>query len=183
MKSKDIRKLLSDIVVNDDADIALLCRWQTDDSVLRALDAIVTRITAKEANETEETVVRDLVNFALYARRGAEQVNQDWQKAADLHRQQKHLRPKMWRLLEKLPPEYTAEAAQHRVSDLTLPVRSDKDGSRARTLFLRDFSNLVHDCSGLWLDEEVAHIAGVVFDREIDPAQVRQARRQRTRRP
>jgi len=186
---KRLRELLSNIVMKDwgwlsDTDLAVLCRFQTDDNALDALATIVTRIRAKEANETEETVVRDFVSFALYARHGAEQVNQYWRKAADLHHQQKLLLPTAWRLLGKLPPEHTTKAAQHlRVSNLTLPIRSDKDGSRARTLFLRDFSNQVRDRAGFWLDEEVAHIAGVVFDREIDPAQVRQARRQRTRRP
>jgi hypothetical protein len=190
MKSEEIRKILWNITRNDwgwldpDGDVALLFRWQADDNALGALNAIVTRIKAKEATETEETVIiRDLVNFALYAKHGAEQVNQGWRKVADLHHQQKPLRPKMWRLLEKLPREYTEEAEPHlRMSDLTLPIRSDKDGSRARTLFLRDFSNSVHDCTGFWMDAQVAAIANAVFNREdIEPEHVHQARRPTTR--
>ena len=187
---KRLQKLLSNIAMKDwdwlsDTDLAVLRRFHTDDNALDALASIVTRIiTAKEASATEETAVRDLVNFALYVRFANETVDQDWRKAADLHRQANDLRPEVWRRLDKLPPEVAAkEMDRLRPSNIALPIRSDKDGSRVRTLFCRDFSNLVHDLTGYRMDEEVAHIAGVVFDREIDPAQVRQARRQRTRRP
>jgi hypothetical protein len=186
---KRLRELLSNIVMKDwdwlsDTDLAVLCRFQTDDNALDALYTIVTRIPTKEASATEETVVKDLVNFALYARFANEKVDHDWRKAADLHRQANDLRPAVWRRLGKLPPEVAAKEMERlRPSNIALPIRSDKDGSRVRTLFCRDFSNLVHDLTGYRMDEEVAHIAGVVFDREIDPAQVRQARRQRTRRP
>ena len=180
---KRLRELLSNIVMNDwgwlnDTDIAVLCRFQTDDNALNALATIVTRITAKEASATEETAVRDLVSFVLFARHGAEQVNQDSRKAADLHRQANLLRPAVWRRLGKLPPEVAAKEMERlRPPNIALPIRSDKDGSRVRTLFCRDFSNLVHDLTGYRMDEEVAQIASAVLDRTVELEQVRQARR------
>ena len=184
---KRLQELLSNIVMKgwdwlSDTDLAILCRFQTDDNALDALATIVTRITAKEASATEETAVKNLVNFALYARHGAEQVNQDLRKAADLDRQAKRLQPTIWRRLVQLPRELAAKEMERlRPSKITPPIRSDKDGSRARTLFCMDFSNLVHDLTGCRMDEEVARIASAVFKEDIEPEQVRQARRSRTR--
>jgi hypothetical protein len=161
-----------------DTDLAILCRFQTDDNALDALYTIVTRITAKGATATEKTAVKDLVNFVLFARQGAEEVDQSWKAAADLHRQANRLQPAVWRRLSKLPPEVAAKEIERlRPSNITLPIRSDKDGSRVRTLFCRDFSNLVHDLTGFRLDQEVAWIASAVFKKDIEPEQVRQARR------
>jgi hypothetical protein len=58
-------------------------------------------------------------------------------------------------------------------------VRSDKKGSRARTLFIRTVSAAVRDLTGRWLDKQVAVIAQIAFDVEdIDIETVRSARRE-----
>jgi hypothetical protein len=57
-------------------------------------------------------------------------------------------------------------------------VRSDRGGSRARTYFIRDVSNFVHDITGRWLDEQVAAITEIAFDMHdtISIESVRKAR-------
>ena len=66
-------------------------------------------------------------------------------------------RPKFWKLvcewLERQPP-----------AAVPLPrVRSDRNGSRARTYFMRDMSNFVHDVTGYRLDEQVGVIAEIIL--------------------
>ena len=186
---KRLRELLSNIAMKDwdwlsDTDLAVLRRFHADDNALDALATIVTRITAKkEASWTEETAVKNLVNFALYARHGAEQVDQDCRKAADLHRQAKRLQPTVWRRLVQLPPELAAKEMERlRPSKITPPIRSDRDGSRARTLFCMDFSNLVHDLTGLSDGRRSGpNCQRSIQNEDIEPEQVRQARRSRTR--
>jgi hypothetical protein len=62
-------------------------------------------------------------------------------------------------------------------------VRSDRDSSRARTLFMQDLSSWVHDDTGELLDEQVGIITEIVFGAPdtIDPDAVRNARRQKDR--
>ena len=63
-------------------------------------------------------------------------------------------------------------------------VRSDKNGSRARTLFMQDVSACVHDdLTGELLDEQVGIITEIVFDTPdiISADAVRNARRQKDR--
>jgi len=61
--------------------------------------------------------------------------------------------------------------------------RSDKGGSRARTLFIRDQSERIHHNTGQWLDAEVATLTEIVFDVHeiITEESVRAARRPSTR--
>ena len=62
--------------------------------------------------------------------------------------------------------EYTGKLLQGFPSAVTYKprLRSDRDGSRARTYFIRDVSNLVHDITGRWLGEQVAAITEIAFD-------------------
>jgi hypothetical protein len=64
-------------------------------------------------------------------------------------------------------------------------VRSDIDGSRARTLFMQKLSDWVHDDTGEFLDEQVGIITEIVFGTPdiISADAVRSARRQKTRKP
>jgi hypothetical protein len=57
-------------------------------------------------------------------------------------------------------------------------VRSDRDGSRARSYFMRDMSDFVHDVTGYRLDEQVGVITEAVFDTDdsISADAVRKAR-------
>jgi hypothetical protein len=47
--------------------------------------------------------------------------------------------------------------------DPMLTIRSDRDGSRQRVIFMRELSAAVHDVAGLWLDEAVADLTDVAF--------------------
>jgi hypothetical protein len=42
---------------------------------------------------------------------------------------------------------------------------------------MRELSAAVHEDGGLWMDEQVAAIASIVLECEIDPEQVRNTRR------
>jgi hypothetical protein len=57
-------------------------------------------------------------------------------------------------------------------------VRSDRDGSRARTYFIRNLSGSMRDTTGRWLDKEVAAITEIAFDMDdaISIETVRKAR-------
>jgi hypothetical protein len=59
----------------------------------------------------------------------------------------------------------------------SMRVRSDKNGSRARTLFIRTISAGVRKLTGRWLDKEIAVITEIAFGIEdIDVDTVRKAR-------
>src|SRR5262245_28343725 len=62
-------------------------------------------------------------------------------------------------------------------SPLQPPVRSRKGASRIRTLFMREISAAVHEDGGLWMDDQVAAIASIVLECDIDSDQVRNTRR------
>jgi hypothetical protein len=72
--------------------------------------------------------------------------------------------------LRQRRPEETSPVISHS------RVRSDKNGSRARTYFIREVSGFIHDISGRWLDGEVATITGIAFDMDISDDAVRRAR-------
>ncbi len=43
-------------------------------------------------------------------------------------------------------------------------VRSDQNGSRARTYFIREVSGGIRDLTGKWLDKQVAVITDIAFN-------------------
>ena len=55
-------------------------------------------------------------------------------------------------------------------------VRSDRNGSRAKTYFIREVSGFIHDITGRWLDEQVAMIAAIAFNADVSSDAVRKAR-------
>ena len=55
-------------------------------------------------------------------------------------------------------------------------VRSDHNGSRAKTYFIREVSGFIHDITGRWLDEQVAMIAAIAFNTDVSSDAVRKAR-------
>ena len=55
-------------------------------------------------------------------------------------------------------------------------IRSDRNGSRARTYFIQDLSGFIHDTTGRWLDEQVAIITAIAFNTDISNDAVRKAR-------
>jgi hypothetical protein len=61
-------------------------------------------------------------------------------------------------------------------------VRSDKNGSRAKTLFIRDVSAAVRELTGRRLDKEIAVITEIAFGiKDIDVDTVRKARAEKAR--
>jgi hypothetical protein len=56
-------------------------------------------------------------------------------------------------------------------------VRSDRDGSRRRTIFCRVLSKLIHINFGRWHDAEVAALCGIAFDCDVTIESVKDARK------
>jgi hypothetical protein len=91
------------------------------------------------------------------------------------------------------PPEALERVAHHlRTSqkigiptaspDPMLTIRSDRDGSRQRVLFMRILSDSLHDAAGRWFDSEVADLTDIAFPGiETTADAVRSARRPSTR--
>ena len=82
---------------------------------------------------------------------------------------------------EQLPEQFELVAKQLRELpplDILPPrVRSDRKGSRSRTLFIRNLSAFVHDVTGMWLDEQVRVLTEIAFDTaDIDVDTIRKAR-------
>ena len=80
--------------------------------------------------------------------------------------------------------EHVAGVLRRDSADTDAPlIRSDRDGSRARTSFMREVSQAVRDFTGRWLDAEVGVLTEIAFNTpEIVPEDmVRKARRPTTR--
>jgi hypothetical protein len=56
-------------------------------------------------------------------------------------------------------------------------VRSDRDGSRKRTIFCRILSDTFHSAFGRWHDAEVAALCGIAFDCDVTIESVKDARK------
>jgi len=61
--------------------------------------------------------------------------------------------------------------------DPVFVVRSDRAGSRKRTIFCRILSRLIHINFGRWHDAEVAALCGIAFDCDVTIETVKDARK------
>ena len=100
-------------------------------------------------------------------------------EGAELWRQVKKLVPKerkrilgMLKKGEISPEEYATLNAVIDEASAELPtkymasdfsVRSDKEGTRKRTIFCRVLSDMLHDGTGRWHDAEVARLCEIAF--------------------
>jgi hypothetical protein len=81
-----------------------------------------------------------------------------------------------WAMLFAAGDEGFAEPSPDKVPPGWVP-RSDKNGSRERTIFIGEISRVVRELSGSPLDAEVATLAEVIFDEVITAEAVRAIRK------
>ena len=182
-----IEEIRREDIMLDQAGDAILSRWENDDDALDALKDILAR-----AEKTNGAInVLDTVAFiklVLRIKWYAEKTDRDFPKLIKLRRELKRVLPKALTSLARAfrKGHISPEDAAKRMTDLRQigigspppPVRSSKSGSRIRTIFMRELSAAVHeDGGGFWVDDQVAAIASMVFDCEIDSEQVRNTRR------
>jgi hypothetical protein len=134
----------------------------------------------------------------LQHRRLAEDMDALNRTIGGLERRRKRLvgkeRKRARKMLEKSemsPAEFAALAEQIKEHehprefiglDPLLSARSDRNGSRKRTLFCRALSDLLHHATGKWHDAEVAALCEIAFGcRDVKIDMVRSARRASTR--
>jgi len=188
---RQLKSLIEEIrredIMLDQAGDAILSRWENDDDALDALKDILAR--AEKANGTIN--VLDVIAFIQLVLRinSYAEIADRFAKLAKIRREIKRALPKEHTLLMRAlrkrrislkdAIKRTIELNQIDLdSPLQPPIRSSKGGSRIRTLFMRELSAAVHEDGGSgWMDEQVAAIASMVFECEIDKEQVRNTRR------
>jgi hypothetical protein len=188
---RQLERLIDEIrqenVSLDEADAAILKRWRDDRGTIDALRDILAR-----AEKTNGTInISDVVafiEFVLTIKWYAEKTDRGSEEIVKGRREIKRCLPKAQSLLARAirRRRISPQDAFKRMTELNQidldsppqpPVRSSKSGSRIRTLFMRELSAAVHEDGGVWMDEQVAAIASMVLECEIDPEQVRNARR------
>jgi hypothetical protein len=183
-----VKEIRSEDIFLDQASDAILSRWENDNDALDALKDILAR--AEKSNEAINVLdVVEFIELVLRIKLYAEKTDRDWPRLVKLRREIKRKLPKersrLTRALSKgrILLQYAIkkmEEFDRMVVDSTPPppVRSSKNGSRMRTLFMRELSAAVHDdCGAGWMDDQVAAIASMVLECEIDKEQVRNTRR------
>ena len=138
----------------------------------------------------------EFVLTVLSFRRMAEEADVLNKDIPSLERHVKRLGPEVWkRAVKKLtknemtPQRFTALNQQIEeilrrtpIRDPLLSVRSDKKGTRQRTLFCRLLSDVIHHATGKWHDAEVQAMCEITSDWDDDvTVDVRSARRESTR--
>src|SRR5262249_28048918 len=132
-----------------------------------------------------------LIQLVLRIKSYAERTDRDFARLGKIRREIKHYVPKERRFIRRaisrgrMSPKddirrrtRLKQLNQNDVDSTPAPVRSSKSGSRIRTFFMRELSAAVHEDGGSgWMDEQVAAIASMVFECEIDKEQVRNTRR------
>jgi hypothetical protein len=175
-----------------DGDMAHLKRWAADDRG----PAIYEAIRGGKGFTVKSAFAHIMITVEL--RRFAERMDALNRDIGGLERWRKRLAPKerkrARKMLEKSemsPAEYTALIDQIKEHECTrefigldplLSARSDRNGSRRRTLFCRTLSDVLHYATGKWHDAEVAALCEIAFGcRDVKIDMVRSARRESTR--
>jgi hypothetical protein len=182
---KEIRR--EDIMLDQVSD-AILNRWENHDDALDALKDILAR--AEKTNGAINVLdVLAFIQLVLWIKWYAEKADEDFASFVKLRRERKRYLLKERSLLAKAirkdrisskdAIKMIMEVNQINVDSTRPPVRSIKNGSRIRTLFMKELSTAVHDDigDGVWMDEQVAAIASIVLECDIDSDQVRNTRR------
>jgi hypothetical protein len=171
----------------DNVDAAILKRWCDDERAITALRDILAR-AEKASGRLNASDVATFIVFVLTIKLYAEKTDRDSAEITSTHREIKRLLPKERTLLIRAirRDRVSSKDFIRRMTELKQidfdspprpPVRSNKSGSRVRTLFMRELSAAVHEDGGVWMDEQVAAIASMVLDCHIDSDQVRNTRR------
>jgi len=188
---RQLKSLIAEIrredITLDQASDAILSRWENDEDALDALKDILAR--AEKANGAIN--VLDAVAFiqlVLRIKSYAEITDRGSAELVKIRREIKRGLPKERTLLMRAirKRRISPKDAIKRMTELDQidldsplqpPVRSSKGASRIRTLFMRELSAAVHEDGGLWMDDQVAAIASIVLECDIDSDQVRNTRR------
>jgi hypothetical protein len=187
---RQLVKLIDEIrredILLDQSDDTVLKRWRDDQQAVDALRDILVR-SEKTNGPVNVLDIVACIQLVLTMKSYAERADRAFAEIVRLRRELKRRREEARSLLGKavrkgrIPPANVAKI----MTELTAidgspppPVRSSRDGSRVRTLFVRELSAMVHeDTGGVWMDPEVAAIASIVLNCDIDPEHVRNARR------
>jgi hypothetical protein len=169
-----IKEIRSEDIFLDQASDAILSRWEDDNDALDALKDILARAEkANGASNVFDAIV--FIKLVLSIKSYAEKTDQDWARLVKLRREIKRNLPKersrLTRAFRKrrISPQCAikkvAEFDRIVVDSTPPPVRSSKNGSRIRTLFIRELSAAVHDdCDAGWMDNQVAAIASMALE-------------------
>jgi hypothetical protein len=172
----------------DETYSGILNRWRDDELALDAFRVILARAEQTEGVINESDVVA-FIGFVLKLKSYAEETDRDHAKIVQLRREIKRRLQKARALLGKAinkdgmsPQEVFKRMTTLNQIDIEPSpaplIRSSKNGSRIRTLFMRELSAAVHeDGGGYWMDDQVAAIASIVFECEVHSGQVQKARR------
>jgi hypothetical protein len=172
----------------DETYSGILNRWRDDELALDAFRVILARAEKTEGVINESDVVA-FIGFVLKLKSYAEETDRDHAKIVQLRREIKRRLQKARALLGKAinkdgmsPQEVFKRMTTLNQIDIEPSpaplIRSSKNGSRIRTLFMRELSAAVHeDGGGYWMDDQVAAIASIVFECEVHSGQVQKAPR------
>jgi hypothetical protein len=189
---RQIQRLIDEIrqknMSLDETYSGILNRWRDDELALDAFRVILARAEKTEGVINESDVVA-FIGFVLKLKSYAEETDRDHAKIVQLRREIKRRLQKARALLGKAinkdgmsPQEVFKRMTTLNQIDIEPSpaplIRSSKNGSRIRTLFMRELSAAVHeDGGGYWMDDQVAAIASIVFECEVHSGQVQKARR------
>ena len=155
-------------------DRALLQRWLDDDRASEVWSAILAHSERHSGPIGVDAPIHFII-FVLVTKNAAKResaIDKVTAGTAEL----KQLRVKFDRRAKKLSFEKKLEvwakaAKELGVSPLVMArpagqprVRSDRNGSRARTYFIREVSGFIHDVTDRWLDQQVAVLTEIAFN-------------------
>ena len=182
-----IKEIRGEDIMLDQASDAIQSRWEDDNHALDALKDILARAEkASGAINVLDAVA--FIKLVLRIKSYSEIADRDFARLVKLRREIKRTLPKERAQLTRAfrKRRISSEDFIKRATELDQmaldsplqpPVRSSKNGSRIRTLFMKELSAAVHEGAGLWMDDQVAAIASMVLECDIGPEQVRNARR------
>lgn len=186
----ELKKTVGGVLLINEDELFALSRWVDNEyGALRALNEITARADALDGPIPSEEI-QLFVRIAVTLPSIAEAQSGYTAAIGKSRRRLQHLVSKERSGLQRdiRDDRITPDSAAERVARLkeagkalksaSAPlIRSDRKGSRGRTLFLRDLSALVRDLTGRWMDSEVAAIASAVLGCPIDTEQVRNTNR------
>jgi hypothetical protein len=185
-----INEIRQEDISLDAVDVAILNRWCGDDRAMDALRDILAR-AEKTSEIISDSDVAAFIQFVLTIKSYAQKTDSASAEIVRLRRELKRHLPKERTLLMRAirKPRISYEARKEAIMRMTEldqmdsmsqaqpPVRSNKNGSRTRTLFMKELSAAVREDANLWMDDQVAAIASMVLECDIDSDQVRNTRR------
>jgi hypothetical protein len=191
---RPFEKLLADLLElgslgGDTADIKHLKRWREDgraDEIWRKL--------CKGPKGFDDARAAEFVMIVLKYRQIAEVADPLNKESLALARKGKRVAAEEFQRIKRMFDKseislgeylahiyriYRSEPARRRNPGPLLSVRSNKNGTRRRTIFIRMLSEVLHNATGRWHDEEVGALCEIAFkpNKDIEIETVRSVRR------